>query len=813
SGFKFQVIRQMKRIAFTILSLVMVQASFASSAKEIKQTMKKATMFMMDSISHQGGFVWSYLSDRSRCWGEMEATESMVWIQSTSTPEVGNILIDAYKATNDEYYYQQACKVADVLIRGQHPSGGWNYCFDLNGEESLKQWYKTVGQSGWRLEEFQHYYGNATFDDEVTANVAHFFLNIYRLKKDAKYKAVLDKVIGFICDSQYDNGGWPQRFPLMYDHPFRGKADYSSFITLNDEVLLENISFLQECIDSLGMDELKPRVEKAMFLIPKLQQPKPYAGWSDQYTLDLKPAHARSYEPRGVNTATTMKMIGVCRDLYEKTGDSVFIRRLPDAIEFLKSQRLGDEDLKKWGQPSRDPDAFLVPRFVDPDNGLPLYVHRRGSNVFNGEYYINQDLSNTIGHYSSAAWVNLKWVNAPRPHNYSRRFFGDTNVDGIISSLTPSGAWLSPLHQISNPYKDAGKQKPSNETKYASTNVGDEFDTSPYTPEQPVMGIVTGTYVRNMSMLMNALKEKEKAESFAISNGKGMEMTVTNYGGRVVSLMVPNKKNEKFDVVLGFDSLADYARVKQNFGATVGRYIGRIKNADGTITAHGGKPGFANRYFDIKAKTDNSITLEYVSPDGESGFNGELTLDVTYTLTDDNSLRIDYEATTTKPTHLNPSNHSFFNLTGFAGNAIKGETFWLAADSILEFDANKNVTGEILPVKKTKFDFTKKHKIVEDYDHCFKLREHSLNDVVARLVDKNTGLTMEVFTTEPGMQVYTANSHRGNIIGKGGTAYPKNNAICLETMHFHDSPNQPHFPSTSLNPGETFHSTTIYHFK
>ncbi len=775
--------------------------------------MKKATTYMMDSVSHQGGFVWSYLPDRSRCWGEMEASASMVWVQSTSTPEVGNLLIDAYKATHDEYYYLMACKVADVLIKGQHPSGGWNYCFDLNGEESLKNWYKTIGQSGWRLEEFQHYYGNATFDDEVTANVAHFFLNIYRLKKEAKYKRVLDKVIGFICDSQYENGGWPQRYPLMYDHPFKGKADYSSFITLNDEVLLENIKFLQECVDSLGMTELQTRIKKAMYLIPQLQQPVPYAGWSDQYTLDLKPAHARSYEPRAVNTATTMKMIGICRDLFEKTGDSVFIRRLPEAVEFLKSQRLGEEDVRKWGNNNNDPASFLVPRFVNPDNGLPLYVHRRGSNVHNGEYYINQDISNTIGHYSSAAWINLKWLDTPRRHNFPRGGFGDANADGIISSMTPNGVWLSPLRQISNPYKDAGKQKPSSETMYASTNVGDEFDTSPFAPEHTVMGISTATYIRNMSMLINALKSKEKAETFSVGNGKGMEMTVTNYGGRIVSLIVPNKKNEKFDVVLGFDSLVDYARIKQNFGATVGRYIGRIKNPDGSITAHGGKPGFANRYFDLKEKTANSIMLEYVSPDGESGFNGELTLDVTYTLTDDNSLRIDYVATTTKPTVLNPSNHSFFNLTGFAGNSVLDEKLWLASDSILEYDSNKNVTGKVLAVKKTKFDFTKSRKIQNDYDHCFKLREHTLNDVIARLYDKKTGLTMEVYTTEPGVQIYTANGHRGNIIGKGRVAYPKNNAICFETMHFHDSPNHPQFPSTSLMPGETFHSTTIYHFK
>ncbi|MBQ0062415.1 MAG: hypothetical protein KBS94_00115 [Prevotella sp.] len=804
----------MKRSLMLICTLLFCQLTFGVGLNEIKQTMKRATMFMMDSVSHDGGFVWSYLPDFSRCWGEMEANENMVWIQSTSTPEVGNILLEAYDATGDEYYYEQAEKVAHVLMRGQHPSGGWNYCFDLRGEEFLKQWYATIGQSGWRLEEFQHYYGNATFDDEVTAHVAHFFLNLYLKKKDATYKTVLDRVIQFICDSQYDNGGWPQRFPLMYDHPFRGNADYSSFITLNDEVLLENISFLEECSEKLGRADLMERARKAMYLIPKLQQPLPYAGWSDQYTLDLKPAHARSYEPRAVNTATTLKMIRVCKDFFDKTGDSLFIRRIPEAIAFLQSQKLGESDLKKWRQKQYDPNSFLAPRFVDPDTGKPLYVHRRGSNIYNGEYYTDQDLSNTIIHYSSAAWINIDRINQPRNRDRGNRWMPKVDADAIVSSLTPRGCWLSPIRQISHPYKaPTANMQPSKEQAYAATDVGDEYDTSPYTPDSPIMAIVTSTYVRNMSALIASIKEKEQPVLYSLTNPVGMKMDVTNYGGRIVSLEVPNGKGKKLDVVLGFDSLDAYSKVKQNFGAVVGRYIGRVRKSDGTIVSHGGKPGFANRYFDVVSKDDNSIKLCYVSPDGESGFSGELTLFVTYTLTCDNALRIDYEATTTKPTVLNLSNHSFFNLSGRHDRDILSEVLWVKADSVLEYDDNKNVTGSLLPVRKTRFDFTHKRAIGEGYDHCFKFSHHTLDDAVVRLKDKSSGLTMEVYTTEPGVQVYTANGHRGNIIGKGGVAYPARNAVCFETMHFPDSPNHPQFPSTQLNPGETFRSTTIYKFR
>lgn len=790
---------------------------FSATIAEINQTMKRATHFMMDSVSHQGGFVWSYLADQSRCWGEMEATKSMVWIQSPSTPEVGNILLEAYDATSDEYYYQQACKVADVLIRGQHSSGGWNYCFDLNGEESLRNWYATIGKAAWRLEEFQHYYGNATFDDEVTVNVGKFFLKLYLEKKDEKYRKVLDKVIAFVCNSQYENGGWPQRFPLMYDHSFRGKADYSSFVTLNDEVLIKNISFLKECRDKLNLTDLDWRIKKAMYLIPQLQQPKPYAGWSDQYTLDLKPAHARSYEPRAVNTATTMNMMRICRNFFEETGDSVFICRLPDAIDFLKSQKLGNDDVAKWKHKNWDSDAFLVPRFIDPDTGIPLYVHRKGSNVYNGEYYTDQDLANTIGHYSSAAWINPDALYGKNHKRDSRYSDFPVDVEKIISSLDERGYWLSPIRQISNRYKSPDGYNPTAADAvnhdFASTDVGDEYDTSPYSPQTPVMGISTRTYLFNMHQLISALQQQQKPKRFTITNANGMNMDVINYGARIVSLNVPNKKGTTTDVVLGFDSLADYTTIKQNFGAVVGRYISRLRLSDGTLISHGGKPGFANRYFDVVNHTANQITLQYVSFDGESGFNGELTLKVIYTLTDDNSLNISYEATTTKPTVLNISNHSFFNLTLSADQSIDDEILWLAADSVLEYDANKNVTGNILPVKHTSFDFTKKRAIRSGYDHCFKLNPHTLNKSIAKLKDKYTGLAMEVYTTEPGLLIYTANGHKGTIKGKQGLTYNQRNAICFETMHFPDSPNYPQFPSTSLQPDEIFHSTTIFKFK
>jgi aldose 1-epimerase len=218
--------------------------------------------------------------------------------------------------------------------------------------------------------------------------------------------------------------------------------------------------------------------------------------------------------------------------------------------------------------------------------------------------------------------------------------------------------------------------------------------------------------------------------------------------------------------------------------------------------------------------------MRYISPDGENGFPGELTLDVTYTLTQKQDLRIDYKATTTKPTVVNIANHNFFNLTGDHASNVLEEELWLDADSFAVYDMSKRVTGKLAAVKDTPFDFRTPHligeridtpnnqlNITKGYDHCYILNTNGdLSRLAARLVDNHTDITVEVYTTEPALQIYTANGHKGNMIGKNGKPHNRRNAVCLETMHFPDSPNNPQWPSTILRPGETFRSTTIFHF-
>lgn len=342
--------------------------------------------------------------------------------------------------------------------------------------------------------------------------------------------------------------------------------------------------------------------------------------------------------------------------------------------------------------------------------------------------------------------------------------------------------------------------------------------------------------VEPQSFLPEPVAQEDSFLLYSVHDTTGFEMAVTNYGARLQRLVLPSGQ----DVVLGFDTLSHYQRYKQNFGAVVGRYIGRILSGHLPIDgkeyqlpvgqngdcSHGGDPSFSQRFWEIQpSEQQNALRFRYVSPDGENGFPGELTLDVTYTLLQD-GLRIDYSATTTKPTVLNPSNHSFFNLTGDLSMDILGEELWIDGDSIALYDPNKRVTGKLGAVEDTPLDFISSHligerideendqlKVTGGYDHCYLLNNNSsLEKPVACLSDPNSGITMEVYTTEPAMQIYTANGHKGNLIGKEGKAYPKRNAICFETMHFPDSPNKPHWPSTLLRPGETFHSTTIFRF-
>lgn len=333
----------------------------------------------------------------------------------------------------------------------------------------------------------------------------------------------------------------------------------------------------------------------------------------------------------------------------------------------------------------------------------------------------------------------------------------------------------------------------------------------------------------------------KKTALYKISNKNGLEACITNYGARVVSLMVPDRNGKLEDIVCGFPDINGYLSQPQNYGATVGRYIGRILHAryvlDGKEyclqanhtdghTAHGGDPNFGARMWKVQQVTPSSVTLTYLSPDGENGFPGNLKVKLTYTVTEANALDIRYEATTDKPTVINLCNHSFFNLSGNLNSSVENQIMWVDAGYFTPYDKKKCVTGELWPVKSTPLDFTQPHaigrhindeygqlQVVNGYDHAWALRSPGDDSrPAAWIYDENSGRKMEIYTTEPAVHIYTGNGLKGKVKGKNDICYPFRGAVCFETCHFQDSPNNPQFPSTTLRPGEVFQSHTVYKF-
>ncbi len=328
---------------------------------------------------------------------------------------------------------------------------------------------------------------------------------------------------------------------------------------------------------------------------------------------------------------------------------------------------------------------------------------------------------------------------------------------------------------------------------------------------------------------------------YTLTNANGMEVTVTDFGGRIVSVMVPDRAGELRDVVLGFDNIDDYIHVPSDFGAAIGRYANRIGQGRFTLDGkvyelpknnfghclHGGPDGWQYKVYDVVEADDSHIVLAMHSPDGDANFPGAVEATVTYRLTDDNALDISYEAASDAPTIINLTNHSYFNLSGDPSTSICDDWLWIAADSFTPVDSTFMTTGEIVPVEGTPMDFRTAKRIGDDidrydfvqlkngngYDHNWVLA--TAGDITRKAAEVRndvSGIVLEVYTDEPGVQVYTGNFLDGSVTGKHGIVYNQRAAICLETQHYPDSPNKPAWPSVVLRPDETYRSHCIYRF-
>ncbi len=327
---------------------------------------------------------------------------------------------------------------------------------------------------------------------------------------------------------------------------------------------------------------------------------------------------------------------------------------------------------------------------------------------------------------------------------------------------------------------------------------------------------------------------------YTLENKNGMKVVFTNFGARVVSLLAPDQEGKLGDVVLGFDNIDTYVKEDMYLGSTVGRYANRIDDAvitidgveyklsvnDGKNCLHGGNIGFDKVVWDATSE-GNSITFSYLSEDGEQGFPGNVNVQTKYTLTDDNELKIEYEAETDKATVVNLSHHSYFNLKGEGDTTILDHYLMIDADRYTPVDKTLIPTGELAPVANTPFDFTKGKKIGRDidlkdkqlyyglgYDHNWVLNQEKEKEVIlaAKLWEETTGRVMEIYTDEPGIQFYCGNFMDGSYTGKSGKKYVYRSGVALETQHFPNSPNEPGFPSTVLKPGEKYTQLCIYKF-
>lgn len=334
----------------------------------------------------------------------------------------------------------------------------------------------------------------------------------------------------------------------------------------------------------------------------------------------------------------------------------------------------------------------------------------------------------------------------------------------------------------------------------------------------------------------------KKTDLYVLKNKNNVQAAITNYGGRLVSLLVPDKNGKFLDVVAGFDNVDAYTKGPDTyFGATIGRYGNRIAKGKFTIDGkeyslptnnganhlHGGPKGFSRVIWDAKQTADNQLELSYLSKDGEEGYPGNLTVKVTYTLTDDNEVKIDYLATTDKKTVVNLTNHSFFNLNGIASGSINEHLLQINAEEFTPVDSTLIPTGKNEKVEGTPFDFRKptaigsridadhvQLKYGNGYDHNFvHANKKSANlETLAIATGDKSGIVMEVLSNEPGVQFYGGNFLEGANTLKQDIKDEFRTSFCLETQHFPDSPNQPAFPSTLLNPGDTYKTTTIYKF-
>lgn len=450
-------------------------APLATAAPEkdaVLAAMKRATAYMMGEVSFRGGFVGQYTEDLSEQWGEVPARRTMIWVQDPGTVDVARTMLKAYTTTGDPQFLEAAKQGAGALIWGQLPCGGWNYFIDFEPERTA-EWYVEVGSKAWGWEEFYHFHGNATFDDNNTTFAADFLTDLYLTTQDPAYREPVLRAVNGILESQYPVGGWPQRFPIVHLPDGAGHTDYSAYLTFNDNVISGNIDYLLKCHRELGLTACKDAALRGMYFTMIAQLGTPQAGWAQQYDLNLEPGAARSYEPRSVAPSQTTQCINDLMTYYKRTGDRRFLRGIPDALDWLDRERLPAGHATN-GQSHA--------QFVEIGTGKPLYAHREGTDIDHGRYWVDHEPGNFPGHYGMQINVDVDALRAEYDRVYALTpeealaegdrpapapaVPDDAAIQALLDSQNENGMWIEDLTAVDH---TDWKFKPRREFRGIST--------------------------------------------------------------------------------------------------------------------------------------------------------------------------------------------------------------------------------------------------------------------------------------------------------------------------------------------------------
>lgn len=474
----------------------------APDREEALEAMRRAARFMVEEVSCNGGYVWTYSADLSRQWGEAPARKSQIWVQGNGgTVGMGHGFLDDWQATGDPYFLTCAKKAANALVYGQHPLGGWHYFIEFD-KPGLAQWYRDVFSNfKWGMEEYRHYYGNCTFDDDVTAGATRFLMRLYLATLDPAYKEPLDRALAFVRMAQYPNGGWPQRYPLRHEFAHDGLPDYTSCYTYNDGVIPNNIALLVEAYERLGDERNMEAARRGMDFLIISQGPEGQAGWADQHRMDLKPAWGRTHEHAGYMPGYTVRTIRALQDAWRVTGDRRYLKPIPAALNWLQKSALetfpdGSVALANWYEygTNRPIRRVRTERVNAEGYGLWEWTYGEAGRIRHIDVTALREEYERLAALSPQE-ARARHAREREPLRYTPAQADPDQAESIIKALDERGAWVE---EVSVYKMDVTKPSPP----------GVKWDN--YRPEagddhalDHIQGISTSRFRRHMRVLAN----------------------------------------------------------------------------------------------------------------------------------------------------------------------------------------------------------------------------------------------------------------------------------------------------------------------